>query len=175
MKRIVYIAGCVLALSATLVVMAAPQDMSPASADPYRVDVYKGPMYSLKGYVHDAKSGWRDEEGKTVEPPHVNFAGRFYVAAHSCGAGCRYYSMSDMKTGEEYSALRMFDSMDPPPRTKEGYPYMTELLTHAESRMFVARYHIDGLGKELCREKVFLLQQNNELIPVGGTRMICGV
>lgn len=151
---------------------------SPNSAasdfDRYRVDVYHGPLHSLKGYTQDASVGWRDDEGKAVDPPRVNFGGRYYVATHSCGAGCRYFTMIDMETGKESGSLEMFNSEDPPPRTKEGYPYVTELVMQPDSRLLIARYHIDAQGRDLCRERTFLMDDSLRVLPLGDTRMTCG-
>jgi hypothetical protein len=167
---------CVLALTSMIAVAAPQEGVAPAAMrhDQYAVDVYRGALHPPEGYVRDSDVGWRDDEGKAAEPPTVNFAGSYFVAAHSCGASCRYSTLTDMRTGKDYGVLGMFDSADPPAKTREGYPYVTELVTHANSRMFIARYHIDREGKALCRERTFVLQPDLKLTPVGDTRMTCG-
>lgn len=91
-----------------------------------------------KGYTF-ADGIWRDDQGKTIEKPNVNFAGKYWVGLHSCGAECRYYSMLDLSTGTESRALDMFSTTEPPSRTRNGNLYVTNLVTHAKSNRLVAR------------------------------------
>jgi len=163
-------------LAVLALVVSAPQafaellnDVQP-KFEQYHVDIYHGVLHPLKGYSKDRDGYWRDSNGKTVDAPEINFAGSYYISAHSCGTGCRYYTMNSMITGEESDVLRMFASTEPPPRTKEGYPFITELVTKADSRMIVARYIIEAGDKQLCRERIFLLDEKNRITPITKTQ-----
>lgn len=102
----------------------------------------------------------RDEMGKFAGAPRVNFAGRYYVAVHSCGAGCRYFSLSDLRNGRDSDSLDMFSSDERHPvRTRDGRMYTTELVTRSSSRLLIAQYRIEGKNgkREECRERYFAI------------------
>jgi hypothetical protein len=65
----------------------------------YEVAIYKGTIHRPKWIRRAADDEWRGELGKLVEPPEINFAGKYFVSVHSCGTGCRYYRAS----AEEFS------------------------------------------------------------------------
>ena len=117
---------------------------------------------------------WRDNREKAVGEPKVNFAGRYWVALHSCGAECRYYSMLDLSTGVESRALDMFSTTEPPSKTRDGNSYITSLETRAQSKLLIAHYHVtlNSSGAEECRERVFVLKKFS-LIPVTKTKIGC--
>jgi hypothetical protein len=116
---------------------------------------------------------WADDLGKRVEAPVINFAGKYFIAAHSCGTGCRYYTMTDLSTGRESRLLDGFATGDPAPKTRDGREYLTSLFSRSGSRMLIAQYHIDfGKEREECRERVFLLEKDR-LKPITGTRRGC--
>jgi hypothetical protein len=115
---------------------------------------------------------WRDSSGKIIEKPSINFAGKYFLSTHSCGAECRYYLMTDLSTGKEALSLEMFASSEPPPRTREGYRYITFLYSKAESNMLVAQYEIQKGEETECRERTFVLK-DNEIKAVTGTRHSC--
>lgn len=118
------------------------------------VDVAEVPV----GYSRDPSGAWRDSFGKMVESPAVNFSGRYYVGLHSCGAGCRYYSLTDLQNGDDQSSLlEMFGSTDPPSRTRDGHTYITNLVMRPGSSLLIAQYIIDAPGGEICRERLFVL------------------
>ena len=96
--------------------------------------------------------------GKAVARPEINFAGKYYVGIHSCGTGCRYYSLTDLSTGADLTALRIFASAEPLPVTRDGYPYVTYLEFRSDSRMLIAHYVIAGPAGDLCRERFFVLR-----------------
>lgn len=96
------------------------------------------------GYRKDEDGAWRDRMGKHVRDPVVNFAGRYHLELHSCGAGCRYYTLIDLTSGADLSSVvEMFGSMDPPSRTSDGFIYVTDLLSRPDSRLLVAQYILD--------------------------------
>jgi len=148
-----------------------------AAAGPPRFEDFAVPLYD--GTVHppqwirQAERLWTDEHGKRVEAPVINFAGKYFIAAHSCGTGCRYYTMTDLSTGGESRLLEGFATAEPAPKTRDGREYLTVLFGRSGSRMLIVQYHIDfGKEKEECRERVFLLEKDR-LKPITGTRRGC--
>ena len=81
----------------------------------YQVPVYTGAIHQPKWIRYHGSDGWRDNLGKLVEEPGVNFAGKYFVSAHSCGTSCRYYTMTDLSSGRELHVLEDFDSAEPSP------------------------------------------------------------
>jgi hypothetical protein len=64
----------------------------------YPVPIYSGMLHVPKKYV--LREGvWRDELGKEIGRPEINFSGKYYVGLHSCGAECRYFPFGDLATG----------------------------------------------------------------------------
>ena len=138
----------------------------------YDVAIYRGTVHRPKWVRRVAEDEWRDELGKRVEPPEINFAGKYFVSVHSCGTGCRYYSMTDLSSGRELNILKDFGAAEPPPRTREGYPYVTDLVTRANSKLLVAQYRVDSPRGEECRERVYILE-GEKITPVTNTRRSC--
>jgi hypothetical protein len=89
----------------------------------YEVPVYTGTIHRPKWIRHVSGDEWRDNLGKLVDPPEVNFAGKYFVVVHSCGTGCRYYTMTDLSSGRALDLLKDFGAAEPLPRTRDGYPY----------------------------------------------------
>jgi len=137
------------------------------------VNIYAGKFVLPKGYT-EADGIWRDDQGKAIDKPKINFSGKYWVGLHSCGAECRYYSMLDLSTGVESRALDMFSTTEPSSKTRDGHPYITILKTRAESKILVAQYHVilNQLGAEECRERLFILKKHS-LIPVSKTKAGC--
>ncbi|HEV8525600.1 MAG TPA: hypothetical protein VGQ71_13975, partial [Terriglobales bacterium] len=75
-------------------------DVLPQFED-YEVPLYRGAIHPPKWIRHVAGDEWRDDLGKTVDPPEVNFAGRYFIAMHSCGTGCRYYTLTDLSSSRD--------------------------------------------------------------------------
>jgi len=138
----------------------------------YEVAVYSGRIHPPKGFRHVKGDEWRDNLGKLVAPPEVNFAGKYFVSLHSCGTGCRYYTMTDLSSGVELKILNDFGAAEPPPKTREGNPYLTDLVTRANSKFLVAQYRIDSPRGEECRERAFVFD-GDKLTPTTGTRRTC--
>lgn len=143
---------------------------------------YPAPLYTgrllIPSYYVKYGGAWRDDMGKEVAPPAINFSGKYHVGLHSCGAECRYYTLSDLSTGSDSKALDMFSSDgEKPTRTRDGRSYITNLVTRPTSAMIVAQYHIDASGDHSaeCRERVFLFSQNDDVIkPITATTNGCG-
>jgi hypothetical protein len=138
--------------------------------------VYGGKLH-IPSYYVKSDDMWRDDMGKTVAPPKVNFAGKYYIGVHSCGTECRYYTMSDLTTGNDSKALDMFSSDgEKPQKTSDGRTYVTELLSRPDSKMVVAQYHIDPSASkpEECRERIFLLSDDEKKVtPITATIPSC--
>jgi len=145
---------------------------TPPRFEDYEVAIYRGTVHAPKWIRRVADNEWRDEAGKLVEPPEINFAGKYFVAVHSCGTGCRNYTMTDLSSGKELDLLKDFGAAEPPPKTREGYPYVTDLLTRANSRLFVAQFRVESSRGEECRERAFILR-GEKITPVTNTRRSC--
>ncbi|WP_224005267.1 hypothetical protein [Paraburkholderia tropica] len=126
--------------------------------------VYTGRLH-IPSYYVKSDGIWRDDMGKAVSPPRVNFAGKYYIGLHSCGTECRYYTLSDLDTGNDSKALDMFSSDGAEPtKTSDGRTYVTDLISRPDSRLVIAQYQIDetaGRPAE-CRERMFLLSDDGE-------------
>ena len=144
----------------------------PARFESYEVAIYKGAIHRPRWIRLVADNEWRDEAGKLVEPPEINFAGKYFVALHSCGTGCRYYTMTDLSSGRELNLLKDFGAAEPPPTTREGYSYVTNLVTHANSKLLVAQFRVSAQRGEECRERAFVLE-GEKITPITNTRRSC--
>ncbi|TDN70784.1 hypothetical protein [Paraburkholderia sp. BL10I2N1] len=142
----------------------------------YSVNVYHGQL-KVPAYYKKTDGEWRDDMGKLVQPPGVNFAGKYYIGVHSCGADCRYYTLSDLVSGSDSSALDMFSNdQGHPLKTSDGRTYMTSLVSRPDSKMLVAQYHIEqgDATKEQCRERFFSLDDDGkEVRPITKTLNFC--
>lgn len=130
----------------------------------YTVDVYQGEL-KLPTYYKKIGGDWRDDMEKMVSAPVVNFAGKYHIGIHSCGAGCRYYTFSNLKNGSDSDALDMFSNRTGRPlKTADGRVYITDLISRADSAMLVAQYHVEQSGtlREECREKIFSLTDDGK-------------
>ena len=138
---------------------------------------YAGSLRIPSYYVRDTSGLWRDDMGKQVAPVEINFAGKYYIGLHSCGTDCRYFTLSDLSSGRDSKALDMFSSDGrEPTKTKDGRPYVTELIAHPESTMLIARYHIEPSADHPaeCRERIFVLSDDGQsAMPVTGTMLGC--
>jgi len=126
----------------------------------FPVKIYEGPVRTPKDLHKDSDGVWHDALNKLVEPPGVNFAGEYYLAAHSCGTGCRYYQLTNLRTGSEIGQVSMFDTGDPPPRTRDGHTYGSILFFKPDSKLLIVQYEIDPLTtkeKSQCRQRYFVL------------------
>ena len=164
-------AGAVLILLIPLLMAGSLFAQSVIRFEDYQVSVYTGAIHQPKWIQRITEGEWRDDLGKLVEPPEINFAGKYFVARHSCGTGCRYYSLTDLSSGRDLDLLKAFDAVEPPPKTRDGYPYITDLITRANSKLLVAQYHV-GLRGETCRERSFVLD-GEKLTPINNTPRTC--
>ena len=138
----------------------------------YQVPVYRGKIHQPRWIRHVADGEWRDNLDKLVDVPEVNFAGKYFIAVHSCGTGCRYYTLTDLASGVDLDLLRHFNAGDPAPKTRDGSPYVTDLITRANSKLLVAQYHVDSHGGTECRERAFVFD-GDKLRAISKTRQTC--
>jgi hypothetical protein len=124
----------------------------------FPVKIFEGSLKTPKDLHKDSDGAWRDALNKWVEPPVINFAGEYYLAAHSCGTGCRYYQLTNLRTGSEIQQIGMFDAGDPLPRTRDGHTYAPILFFKSDSKLLIVQYEIDPLTskKRQCRQRYFL-------------------
>jgi len=144
----------------------------PPRFEDYEVAIYRGRIHRPKWIRRVADDEWRDEASKLSDPPQINFAGKYFVAVHSCGTGCRYYTMTDLSSGKELDLLKDFSVREPPPKTRAGFLYLTDLLTRANSRLLVAQFRVQSPRGEECSERAFILERER-LTPVTNTRRSC--
>src|SRR6185437_16974081 len=83
------------------------------SFEQFYVPLYRGPLKIPEDVHKDAEGVWRDSSEKGVADLEVNFAGEYYLSAHSCGTSCRYYTLNDLRSGREFSDVSMFDAGEP--------------------------------------------------------------
>jgi hypothetical protein len=101
------------------------------------------------------------------------FARKYYVVAHSCGTGCRYYTMTDLSSGRELDLLNAFASTEPLPKTSDGREYLTILYYRYNSKLLIAQYLVDfDSEKEKCRERSFLFE-GGKLKPITKIKYKC--
>lgn len=161
-----------LTLFVTFLVLTFSVSVQTSRFEDYPVAVQGGAIHKPKWIRRGADDEWRDELGKLVAPPEINFAGKYFVAVHSCGTGCRYYTMTDLSSGRELDLLKDFATTEPPPKTREGYPYVTDLVTRANSKLLVAQFRMDSPRGEECRERAFIIERE-KITPVTNTRRSC--
>jgi hypothetical protein len=141
----------------------------------FPVKVYKGPIHIPKWLHKETDGEWVYETGKTASPPEVTFAGEYELDGLSCGTGCRYYELANLRTGIENPEIGMFDGGDPLPKTKDGHPYLTVLYYKSNSRLLIAEYHLDfdvPDKTETCRQRYFVFE-NGKIRPISKTFMFC--
>jgi hypothetical protein len=143
-----------------------------ARFEDYPVPVYDGVIHRPKWIRHVDGDEWRDKLGKLVDPPEVNFAGKYFIAVHGCGSGCRYYTMTDLSSGRGLDLLKTFDATETPPKTHDGYPYVTDLISRANSKLLVAQYHVELRSGQECRERAFVMD-GEKITAITNARQAC--
>jgi hypothetical protein len=141
----------------------------------FPVKVYQGPIKIPDGLHKDEDGQWRNDDGKPAAASEVGFAGEYYLPAHSCGTGCRYFDLVSLRTGVSVPAISMFNAGEPLPVTKDGRPYLTMLYYRPDSCMLIAEYHLDfddPNKTETCRQRYFVLE-GDKLRPISRTFPFC--
>ena len=91
----------------------------------------------------------------------MNFAGEYYLAAHSCGTCCRYYTLNNLRTDGDVTKVRMFDTGDTPPVTKDGHTYVAVLYFKPDSKLLIVQYELDlctPIENNQCRQRYFIFK-----------------
>lgn len=144
------------------------------SFEDYKVPVYTGKIRRPKWIRYNKRERWRDDLGKLVPSPEVNFSGKFFVTVHSCGTGCRYYTLTELTTGKDLDVLRGFGSDEEPPTTRDGYEYRENLFFVPNSKLLIVQYGVEKQDRTECRERSFLFE-NSKLRPITPTIYSCRV
>ncbi|MGF6601578.1 hypothetical protein P3T23_006322 [Paraburkholderia sp. GAS448] len=173
--KVIFRALAFFVVSGCSFVYASDNNTLPRFSD-YLVNVYRGQL-KVPTYYKKTGGEWRDDMGKLVAPPEINFAGKYYIGIHSCGADCRYYTLSDLASGSDSNALDIFSNDEGRPQTtSDGRTYITSLVGRPDSKMLVAQYHIeqDATSKAECRERIFSLSEDGkEVKPITRTVNFC--
>lgn len=140
---------------------AAQKEAKAPRFEQYSVTTYRGELKNPQDLHRDSEGVWRDEQNKMVSPPVVNFAGEYYLASHSCGTGCRYYTLNNLRTGREVSQISMFDAGEPTPLTKDGHTYVPILFFKPDSTLLIVQYDLDvdkPTRSNRCRQRFFVFK-----------------
>lgn len=132
----------------------------------YPAEIYSG-GWMLPSSIKQDGDMWRDNMGKMVPPPSINTAGKFYIAAHSCGTSCRYYTLTDLSNGRPSQALRLFSSQHASSKSsKIGHVTIVDLITHPESFLVLARSYSETTDRQLphCLARYFVLSDDGKFI-----------
>ena len=122
----------------------------------HQVAVYKGKTLIPEGY---RLSGgvWLDEIGKATNAPSINFSGKYLIGLHSCGQACRYYTLTDLITGNHNYSLNIFSSGNDNQKRKEpDSAYYTELLFRQDSNLLIAHRYTQLNKEEACIETLYI-------------------
>jgi len=142
--------------------IAAQTDNGTPQFDQFRVDLYHGHLKIPPQFHKESDGLWVDESGKPASAPHVNFAGEYFLAAHSCGTCCRYYTLNDLRTGADTGQISMFDASDDAPHvTKDGHTYVPILFFKPDSRLLIVQYELDLCTRaqhNQCRQHYFIFK-----------------
>ncbi|MDR3722893.1 MAG: hypothetical protein P4K83_00200 [Terracidiphilus sp.] len=141
----------------------------------YPTKTYQG-LLATPGWLHRESDGeWTDEAGKPAFPPEVTFAGEYLLDARSCGTECRYYKLTNLRTGKDVKQISRFDAGEDLPVTDDGHPYMTILYYKPGSRMLIAQYLLDFRDhhkQQGCRQQYFVLE-NAQIKPISKAQQFC--
>lgn len=154
----------------------ADRPANPVFSD-YPATVYKGKLVPPH-FLTKNRDVWRDDMGKMVSPPVVNTAGKFYMAVHSFGTACRYYTLNDLSTGEETRVLDQFSNDGATPKkSKDGRNLVIELVSKPDSYLILARYYIDRSDNSDpgCSARYFVLAKNGRSIKLVAESQMCRV
>jgi hypothetical protein len=146
----------------------------------YPAKVYRGAL-ATPGWLHGASDGtrtdgmWTDELGKPASAPAVTFAGEYLLDARSCGTECRYYKLTNLRTGKDVEQISRFDAGEDLPVTGDGHPYLTSLYYKPGSRMLIAQYLLDfrdSHKRHSCRQQYFVLE-DGQIKPLSEVQRLC--
>ncbi|MDR3792480.1 MAG: hypothetical protein P4L03_03775 [Terracidiphilus sp.] len=141
----------------------------------YPAKIYRG-LLATPGWLHHGSDGeWTDEVGKPAFAPEVTFAGEYLLTARSCGTECRYYKLTNLRTGKDVEQISRFDAGEDLPVTGDGHPYLTILYYKPGSRMLIAQYLLDFRDSHKmhgCRQQYFVLE-DGQIKPLSEVQRFC--
>ncbi len=152
--------GCAVSL-VFLKPLVAQKDVPVPQFNQFPVGVYHGHNKIPREFRRDTDGLWIDDSGKPAITPRVNFAGEYFLAAHSCGTCCRSYTLSNLRTGGEIRRVSMFDASEPPPTTRDGHTYLPILFFKPDSRLLIVQYQYDlctPVEHKKCRQREFVFE-----------------
>lgn len=126
-------------------------------------NIYNGKIILPHDYQNDKSSGIiRDAAYKMVDVT-LNFAGKYSIVRHSCGAGCMYITLIDLSSGnEDYDIFSQFSLNEANNFQISGEKYITYPVSVKESNGVIMKY-IPDIDGNPCYEQKFILQ-NNKLV-----------
>lgn len=117
----------------------------------YPAKIYQGEHKIPKDY-QCSNGECRDINNKLVDLS-INFAGKYSIIAHSCGAGCRFYSMLNVENGEDnFEILSPFNTTP----DVDGKETIDDLLSKSDSRLLI----VQTISDTDCKQKSFLFDGN---------------
>ena len=115
----------------------------------YPIKVYDDKKIIPKDY-QCTNTECRDINNKLVDLS-INFAGKYSIVAHSCGSGCRFYSMIDMQYGkDDLEILSRFNTV-PDMNDKKS---VDVLISRKDSKLLITQYQYNN-GE--CKQEKFVL------------------
>lgn len=111
---------------------------------------------------------WANSLARLKSILRENTLSEFTIAEPAAGTN----TLTDLSSGRSLDVLRDFDAGEPAPKTRDGYPYITNLITRANSKLLVAQYHVDLHGGEECRERAFVFD-GDKITTISKTRRAC--
>lgn len=117
----------------------------------YPAKIYQGEHKIPKDY-QCSNGECRDINNKLVDLS-INFAGKYSIIAHSCGAGCRFYSMLNVENGEDN--LEILSPFNTTPDV-DGKETIDDLLSKSDSRLLI----VQTISDTDCKQKSFLFDGN---------------
>jgi hypothetical protein len=143
--------------------------------DQYPAQLYRGRRVVPREFHKNPDGSWQDESGKPASQPAINFAGEYYLAAHSCGTCCRYYTLDNLRQGGAVKQVGMFDATDPSPLTRDGRTYVPILFFRPDSNLLLVQYELDlctPVVHNECRQRFFVFE-NGRFKAISGTLQHC--
>lgn len=124
---------------------------------------YPTKLYQCKYKIpqnYKCKNGeCRDLMNKLVDLS-INFAGKYSIIAHSCGTGCRFYSMLNLENAEEnFEILSQFNTT-PDTSNKDDIDI---LLSQSDSKLLIVQHQYNN---GTCKQEKFIFD-NEKLKPLG--------
>ncbi|WP_334089931.1 hypothetical protein [Helicobacter typhlonius] len=114
----------------------------------YPAQIYQG-KHKISQDYKCANTECRDINGKLVDLK-INFAGKYSIIPHSCGTGCRFYSLLDKQSGnDDYMILSRFNTT-PDTNNKDSIDI---LLSQKDSNLLIAQYEYHN---GTCKQEKFI-------------------